>query len=221
MAKSRNTRRKRQPVTAKAKTDTRKATSPMLTPESTRETRAAPATTRVLIWLRENYPKLGGLLTGAPSALAFYHSTIPTIHPLAGSTPADPFKLPFVIENKNPILPMNSVKIICGIDRIILESKQTQNTATFKDFGATASSGNDRILANTQSNYFCVIDRGIIIKNPNGVPLPVFSAKISVIIHYKTPIFHHYEWNRRFSAGPFIWQSGVAGDQWMEGPIIE
>jgi hypothetical protein len=214
MGKSRNRRPKRRLTTTTAKTDTRRESLQKQTPESMQGTRAQPART-LLGWLRENYPKLGGLVTGAPSVLAFYHSTIPAIHPLAGSSAADPFRLPFVIENKNPVLPMNNVIIKCAVDGL----RYKDNPSTVDRVNAQASSGRDHIPPKAQANYFCAIEQ-LFRPTLNGVPLAVSFAEISVIIAYKTPILHH-DWSRRFPVGPFIWQSGVAGDQWMEGPIIQ
>jgi hypothetical protein len=103
MAKSRKRRRKQPSAKTTAKIDIRKASSQKQTAESMQGTKTQPART-LLGWLHANYPKLakvGGLVSRVPSVFAFYYSTIPTVHPLAGSAAADPFKLPFVIENKN------------------------------------------------------------------------------------------------------------------------
>jgi hypothetical protein len=222
VAKSRNRRRKlaasRSVKTVMAKTDTRKASLQNQTPENKQQTKEQPARS-FLGWLRENYPKLaklGGLVTGAPSVFAFYHSTIPSIHPTAGSSPADPFSLQFVIRNDNPILTMDKIAIKCIGDRVIYENNQVISNST-----AQVSTGSDQIPPKGQSNYFCAIPRQFVILRDNGIPATAFYAAISLVIEYKTPIFR-LDWSRGpFPVGPFIWRAGVAGNQWMEGPEIK
>jgi hypothetical protein len=215
MAKSRKRRRK-QPT---AERNIRKAPSQKQTAENMQGTKAQPART-FRGWLHENYPKLakvGGLVTGVPTVLAFYHSTIPDIHPLSGSAPADPFRLPFVIENKNAILPMDKIIIRCLVDHLKYNDK---GVSTIDDVGFQSSSGSEHIPPKSQANYFCAISNLYKFHYTDGTAVPVSSAEISVRIDYETPIFHH-DWSRRFPFGPFIWRSGVAGDQWMTGPVVQ
>jgi hypothetical protein len=134
------------------------------------------------------------------------------LHPMHGPAAGDPFRMPFLIENNNPILPMNNFQVHCYLNHLIFE-----NQSTVGGFSISTSSGNDHIPPKSQANYFCDVGNFFRPQGGGGVS----STEIYVFVYYKTPIIiSHLAWDRRFRLGPFSWRSGNAGNQWIEGPII-
>lgn len=176
--------------------------SPLPPVAATSETKEQPARKRALGWFRKNRSKLklGAVVSFLSVLYEFYHTTIPTLHPLAGSVPGNPFAMPFVIGNNNPALPMNGFRIDCFLARVIY-----QNRGQMGGFAIRSSTGTDRILPMSSANYFCALPDYI---NPSHGG--VSSVEIYVFVHYTTPIW--FAWIRDRQFGPFNWQVERRGE---------